>query len=248
MREVLALLVELQEIDQSLRGLSVEKRKLGEVEKENAESLKVLDGFLEERLKRIADGREFLKERELDLKEAEAQIARSRARLSTITSQRELTALNKELEAARRATRQKSDELIKLLEELEGAEGDYAKKKQERVALIDEMGAVSKTIRKRISEQELELEELTKRRATVEKALPREYVSRYRRIYGARDGSAVVDVLEDGECSACHMRVPPQMYIRLQRMDAVECCVNCNRIVVFMKGVKPQQAETGVSE
>ncbi|MEZ4269998.1 MAG: C4-type zinc ribbon domain-containing protein [Myxococcota bacterium] len=38
----------------------------------------------------------------------------------------------------------------------------------------------------------------------------------------------------DGRCTACNMRLPPQLYNILQRVDTIEQCPSCQRIVFYV--------------
>ena len=238
MKDVLSMLVELQSIDDSLKELSTSKKDLAKLEQQNKEALEIFDRILEEKSERIADNRRFYGEREVQLKEAESNIARSRSRLNAISSQKELTALNKELESAKRDTKMRNEELVKLLEELDGAEIDFKSKQVDRESVEAEMRDVENSRRQHIAKLEAGQGKLTGRRKQIAAALPRSLVGRYDRISRGREGRVVVDVLVRGECSACHMRTPPQVYIRLQRMESLESCSRCNRILIYKPGLE----------
>ena len=76
-----------------------------------------------------------------------------------------------------------------------------------------------------------ELEELRGRRANLENALPGEYVSRYRRIASARNGQAIAFLVEQN-CSACHVRLRPQLIADVKTGKRIIQCENCSRILI----------------
>lgn len=76
-----------------------------------------------------------------------------------------------------------------------------------------------------------ELEELRGRRADLENALPGEYVSRYRRIASARNGQAIAFLVEQN-CSACHVRLRPQLIADVKTGKRIIQCENCSRILI----------------
>jgi uncharacterized protein len=51
----------------------------------------------------------------------------------------------------------------------------------------------------------------------------------YTRIRGQRNQALVA--AEQGRCTACHMSLPPQMFIRLQKLEALERCPGCQRFL-----------------
>ena len=55
-------------------------------------------------------------------------------------------------------------------------------------------------------------------------------LSRYRRIADARKGVALAEA-KDELCSACHVRIRPQMYAELLRTEIIHACDSCSRIL-----------------
>lgn len=52
----------------------------------------------------------------------------------------------------------------------------------------------------------------------------------YERIFSHRGGVAIVE-LANGTCQGCHMHVPPQMCLELQRRPRLTFCPHCHRIL-----------------
>ena len=75
-----------------------------------------------ERHVRLSLGAVGLGDGPVDEERQRSGLRRARARLPTITSQRELTALNKELESGRHRNQKRTEELLKLMQQLEEAE------------------------------------------------------------------------------------------------------------------------------
>ena len=102
MKETLRALVELQDLEDSLRDLRLLKEQLLKLTQENELTRQMFTQMLAEREGQLDEVRAFCKEKETGIKEAEDNARRARGRLNSIQSQRELTALNKELDTARR--------------------------------------------------------------------------------------------------------------------------------------------------
>jgi predicted nucleic acid-binding Zn-ribbon protein len=250
-KETLLQLWDLQTIDDALRDLRDTQAKAATVEKENAESLAAFDAILQGLSDRIAETQRFMREKEDEIREVDANLSRSKQRLSTVQNNRELMALNKELEASRNANRLRTEELAKLLEVLTKSEADHAQKQAERSSLETELLAIVASLRADIAQKETGLESLNARRVSVRAALPRELISKYDRISKGRNGLAVVGV-PNGTCGGCNMAVPPQVFIRLQRLETLEACANCSRLLVYVAalGQEPASAagSAGLSE
>lgn len=243
MKQTLEMLVELQRLEDELRDLRTAKADLEALEQENAEALEGFDTMLAEQATRIDETKAFCEEKEAEIKETEEANRRSRTRLSGITNQRELNALNKELETQRRLTQQRNEELLKLLEQLEAAQGDYAKRKAERDALAEQMSALEAELAQRVQDKAALADQYTARRKELRSKLDRGLVGRFDRISRGRDGVAVADVV-DGTCTGCRMQVPPQVFIRLQRMESLEQCQSCVRMLIWFAGIDGATPET----
>lgn len=242
MKETLAKLMELQSLADALEDLRLAKEELARLEKDNAETREHFEHILAERAAQIEETREFCGEKEGDIKDAEDNTRRARTRLSSITSQRELTALNKELDQARRTNAQRSEELLKLMEQLEAASADFAQKTAEFEALREQMQIVETELAERIAERESRAGEHRARQAELRASFDRAVMARFDRTLRARKGKAVADVTQNGSCAACRMRTPPQQFIRLQYMASIENCQHCGRFLVWMSGLDGRPA------
>ena len=238
MKETLAHLVELQAIEDELRDLRQTKQRLEALTKENVETREVFEQMLTERGGQIDEVKAFCKEKEDTIKEAEENTRRSRGRLSLVTSQRELTALNKELDIARRKNAQAKEELGKLNEQLAEALADFEKKQGEFEALKQQMNEVEDGLRQRIAEREAGITAQRARQEELRKALDPGLFSRFNRTVKARKGVAVVAIGPDGTCTGCRMQTPPQQFIRIKRLNSIEYCQHCRRILVDVAGLR----------
>ncbi len=237
MRETLKLLVELQDLEDALRDLRALQENLEKVSVENAESRVVFEEMLKARESDIRETEAFCKAKQAEISEAEENARRARTRMTSITSQRELTALNKELDIARRKNQSNSEELKKLSEQLGAAQADYEKKKSELAELSGQMTQIENDIRQDISEREADASLQRNRQLEIRKVIDKRALSTFSRISKGRNGIGVASVTNE-ICSACRMAVPPQVYIRVLQMESIEQCHNCLRIIVYREGLE----------
>ena len=66
----------------------------------------------------------------------------------------------------------------------------------------------------------------------------------YERIRTYRTGAAVAEV-RDGLCTACNVRLRPQVYNEVRSNEAVLTCENCSRIVYYVEPPAEEQAAGG---
>ncbi len=76
-----------------------------------------------------------------------------------------------------------------------------------------------------------ELEALNIKRIELENALPADHIARYRRVASARNGQAIAPV-SGQNCSACHVRLRPQLIAEVKAGKNIIQCENCSRILI----------------
>jgi len=236
-RETLAMLVELQSLEDALRDLRVNKQRLASLQSENEETETVFLQMLAQQRMQIDETEAFCKEKEADIKGAEENARRARSRLTGVTSQRELTALNKELEIARRTNQQRTEEVVKLLDQLEGAKAAYAKKEEEWSALSTQMKSLETSLKGDIETRESQATDHQGRQSEIRGQLDKPTLSRFDRISRGRNGYALAFVVGEA-CMGCQVSVPPQQLVRLMRMETLESCQNCKRLIVHRESVE----------
>ena len=79
---------------------------------------------------------------------------------------------------------------------------------------------------------ESELVKLNDEKGLIESQIESELLSRYRRIARAQRGVALAEA-KDELCSACHVRIRPQMYAELIRTETIYFCDSCSRILFY---------------
>ena len=82
-----------------------------------------------------------------------------------------------------------------------------------------------------IEKDSRELEELGIKRIELENALPPDHIARYRRVASARNGQAIAPI-SGQNCSACHVRLRPQLIAEVKAGKNIIQCENCSRILI----------------
>ena len=84
----------------------------------------------------------------------------------------------------------------------------------------------------RLAELNREIDAIESRKPNVPSRLDEGLLRRYSRVLAGRDGKAVVGAT-DGKCLGCSMKLPPQLFILVQRGETLESCPNCQRFLYF---------------
>jgi predicted nucleic acid-binding Zn-ribbon protein len=182
------------------------------------------------------------RKRELALKGEKDRMARVKSRLGEVKTSREYQAVLSETSAAKQGITDHEEALAKDEQELDSITGDLDVLKAKVAGIDQDLAAAEKTL----AAINAETEDTVVGRRTEEgrllEALPRDVVDRYRLIRSRRGGLAVVEA-RDEACTACFMRIPPQMYIEVIRRAKVLQCPNCHRILIPPRPVEAPAVE-----
>ena len=241
-KETLLLLLELQELENSLRGLREVTEKLETVKAENQSSVEVFERMLSENNAQLEEILTFCKTTQEGIDKANDDARRARQRMNSITSQRELNALNKEIETARRNNQNNTDELKKLQAQYEAAKADFDKRSSDVETLKNDMKAIEDNMVADIETRTAQSATQRARRDEIHGIIDKPALSRFNRVMKGRGGLAVVEVKNE-ICGGCRMKVPPQQYNRIMRMQTLESCQQCSRILIYRDGFAQDQTE-----
>lgn len=166
-----------------------------------------------------------------EIRQMNAQIERSRDKMSRCRNEKESLAVQRELEELRRLVRDREIDAEKLGQLIDQAKGDISKLETELQRLESDLGVVEGPAQERLSSIQANLDAKRAERKSVTSKIKPQTLSRYDMIRKRR-GSAVASTTH-GTCSACHISLPPMMFQQLMRREQLGQCPQCNRIIYF---------------
>jgi len=164
-------------------------------------------------------------------------------RLNDIRNQREYQALSREIEGTRRAVREHEEQTIELMAQKEGLETKIEGLQDTLAVDAVDGDAERKRVESEVAELDKTIATMTARRDELGPEVKGSLLRKYENIRAKRLGVGLVPAV-GGSCSGCNMRLPPQLYNILQRVDSIETCPSCQRILVY----QPVLEEDGTSE
>jgi uncharacterized protein len=163
--------------------------------------------------------------------------------LMQVKNQREYAAVLKEIDAVKANIGDHDDAILKSMEEVEVLKGEL----EARAAHIESERAI---VEKERSEIEAAVaaalaivETATSTRAEIEASLPADLVANLRRVEEGRRGVFLVKA-ERESCSACHVRIRPQVYQEIRQASKIHVCGNCKRYLYFEAALRNGSAPT----
>ncbi|MBF0494954.1 MAG: hypothetical protein HQK58_00030 [Deltaproteobacteria bacterium] len=232
MKDQIKLLIQLQGIDSSLDAMRQEMS----AGPQELEQMKLETDELEQRLTQIQANVAEMGKKKRDLEgniEADSEsIEKSQGRLQQVKTNREFKATQKEVDDLKKRKRDAEEQLLALMEELEKTEitqkeltAELAEKKTGCQAKDEDVTKVNISFEKQIVE-------LTEDKGKIAAAIPPELLHRYNFIRDRREGLALAGVVR-GTCEACHLSIPPQEFINLQKAESLMTCPGCQRIIYW---------------
>jgi predicted nucleic acid-binding Zn-ribbon protein len=144
---------------------------------------------------------------------------------------KELTAMQEDVAALGRQRRRIEDEMLALMEDTDRLARELGTLEAQRGARERELEDHLTQYRGHTRALEDELAVLQGKRETQATELAPEVLKRYERLRERKDGLAVAQVLGDGICEGCHVKIPDRLYADLQDGDALRTCEECGRIL-----------------
>ncbi len=235
MKEQILRLLKLQEVDaklvESAKALKEIPGKLEELD----EQLGRFEALLAEERSKVEDAAKWLSEQESVLKTEEERIVKTKQQLQQIRNAREYGAMQRQLETFKKTKMDREEEILKLLSALEASRAKLAQHESEfeelRKHIQEEKAALQEELEGARSKQD---EMKDERRAATE-SIERDLLRKYEFI-AAHVQPAVVPARSE-VCTGCNMNIPPQIYNILYRVDSIESCPNCRRILYLESAV-----------
>jgi hypothetical protein len=174
---------------------------------------------------------------EKDLAMQQGRLSKFKNQLMEVKTNREYTAVQKEIEIAQHETRAIEDRILdRMLEADDLAEAV----KQAGQALAAAQKAVAEERRAlddEVARLQVEMEQATGEHERVIARIPPAALATYRFV-AARRTKAVAEA-RDGLCTICHVRLRPQVFNDVRRNDTIIQCDSCQRIVYFVPPPTP---------
>lgn len=228
----LKAVIELQQLDLRIADLNAQIDALpDEIRTLEAQLAEFIHAH-EERKQRLAANQKERRDLEGEIQTIRAKISKHKDQLYEVKTNEQYRAMLREIEGEEKKIAEIEDrELEKMLEaeQLEKHIQDAAAR------LESETGRVAKEVERLKSLRQVDFEErdrLVARRKELEGTITRTVLETYENIRKMRRGLAVA-VIREGFCTACNVRLRPQVYNEILRNESVLACDNCDRILYY---------------
>lgn len=225
-------LVVLQKVDSEM----IELERTLEAAPKQLQSLQEKKAYLQQQQDVIQEKINVLLEQkgriEGEIENDAQKVKKSKNKLMLVENTKEYHAMMREMDNLEKTNRMREEEKGNLLADLSDLEG----RKETLQKDIDELGATitaqQSTLDAEMAEKRARLDILDKEKKQASQAVPAPILVRYNFIRD-RIPSPVIVPVSEGVCQGCHIIIPPQTFIDLQKGEQILSCPNCQRIIYW---------------
>jgi predicted nucleic acid-binding Zn-ribbon protein len=222
-------LLKLQTCDVKVRELETAAKQLPAKLDPLRRDLSKLQGMLDGERAKLAETETWRKsQQELIDREREA-LKTAQNKLQASKNTKEYSAANREVDNKRKSIQDRESELKKVVEATAASTQQLQARDTDVQKLRDELTTSEAAMADQVKELETQLVEARSARDTARSAVETKWVKTYDTL-SAKRGYAVAPVIK-GVCQGCHMALPPQLNNILARMESIEMCPRCGRLV-----------------
>jgi predicted nucleic acid-binding Zn-ribbon protein len=239
-RDQLLNLLELQTCDVKVRELETAAKQLPAKLDPLRRDLAKLQGMLDGERAKLAETETWRKaQQELIDRERDAFKA-AQAKLQQSKNTKEFSAASREVDNKRKSIGDRESELKKVVEATSTQSQQLATRDADVQKLRDELASSEAAMADQVASLAAQLAEAKAARDAARAKVEKQWAKTYDTL-SAKRGYAVAPVIK-GVCQGCHMALPPQLNNILARMETIETCPRCGRLVYRKDMIDPPPA------
>jgi predicted nucleic acid-binding Zn-ribbon protein len=124
------------------------------------------------------------------------------------------------------------EEVLQVLDEIDELKKDLFRREKEVGIMLEKIEGERKNIQEKMALDDKVWKEQMERREVLSKQIESKLFKLYNTLKDKRGGIGVVNVKNE-TCQGCFVNVPPQMFIEVQKNNALIRCPHCNRILYW---------------
>ena len=238
MRDQLLLLLQLQTCDVKVRELDTAAKQLPAKLDPLRRDLAKLEGMLGAERAKLAETETWRKsQQDLIDREREA-LKQAQTKLQAAKNSKEFGAASREVENKRKSISDREGELKKVVEATSASTAQLSSRDQDVQKLRDELASSEAGMADQLNALQAQLAEAKTARDAARVQVEKQWLKTYDSL-AAKRGYAVAPVVK-GVCQGCHMALPPQLNNILARMESIETCPRCGRLVYRKDMIEPK--------
>jgi uncharacterized protein len=233
-------LLQLQQSDVKVRELQTAATQLPAKLDPLRRDLAKLQGMLDAERAKLAETENWRKQQQELIDRERDALKTAQSKVQASKNSKEFSAATREVENKRKAISDRESELKKISDAATAGAGQLAARDKDVEALRSELAKGEAAMADQVSTLQSELTEAKATRDSARSHVEQKWLKVYDTLAQKR-GYAVAPVIK-GVCQGCHMALPPQLNNILARMESIETCPRCGRLVYRKELLEPPPA------
>jgi len=225
-------LVQLQNVDTQLLEISELLGDLPVKVEELAKEEQQLKEDIDQRKSRIKEIDLKISKKDLQVKSLTVKIDKLKDQLFLVKTNKQYDALSQEIDYLKEELNNIELNELELLEEKDTLSSELEERENNLESLTEDLHKRKLNLESLIEESSEKKKNLETERSDIVKELSAIVVSKYDRVFAARQGMAVVETLGTS-CGGCGSIVPPQKIAELKQGTTLQSCDVCNRFLYW---------------
>jgi len=228
----LALLLDLQEIDDELGELERSKIYLPEMIHRLESEITNLQTEIEESKTTLLESQKEQKALELEIDSDKQQLENYQRQMRTIKTNKEYDALTAEIDSKKLEISEKEERVLTLMATID----ECREKETELSSRLEEVKNGNSEQLKHLNEQssslQAKIDNRLEKRNKLAGNIKRQVIGIYERVRKGKGGLVVVPIRKRA-CGGCFKQIPPQRIQEIRRGDRIFSCDSCGRILIW---------------
>jgi len=197
------------------------------------------DRVVQEATQRLKDAQDARRDSEKDAAVYQGRLTKFKDQLSAVKTNREYQAMQHEIETAQKDLSAAEEKVLERMMEIDQLTADVKQAETARAAQKKTVDAEKAVLTTELAAEEKRLAEKTAERTALVGSLEPRLMALFEQVAKVRKGVALSMATRDGLCSACHVRMRPQVFQQVRQNDSVLQCDSCQRILYWVPPPAP---------
>ena len=228
MKDQLLLLLELQVIDLKVKELNAARKVLPTRTAPLRESLVRLEALLDGERQKLTDAEQWQRTQQAMQTRDQDQLRAAKSKLNGTRTGKEFHAATREVEFKKKSMHEREIEMRKVSEAVSKSGPELGERDAAIQKLRDQLAAEEAQIATQLEEVAAQVEAASAGREAVRAKIEKGWLKAYDALIVR--GVAVAPV-DNGICQGCRVRILPQQNNKLARLETIETCERCARII-----------------
>jgi predicted nucleic acid-binding Zn-ribbon protein len=237
LKDQLQFILDLQTADARVKELQSQINKLPERLEPSRRDLAKLEAMVAAEKGRIDESLQWKKNQETLLEREQEGLRAARAKLNAVKNTKEYNAASREVDNRRKGIMDREAELKKVSEVMSSSVTDSDSHLKDVEALRATLAVEEEKVAAQVAALQVQAQEAIAIRDAARTKIEKSWLKTYDSL-STKKGYAVAPVVK-GTCQGCHMTLPPQLNNILARLESIEMCPRCGRMIYRKELLEP---------